>query len=560
MPVAKRIAVYFILLAATMLSIGVVQIHAVKDVEGQVRQALGPVFTDNADMQAFSARLTEQRKALYHLVALAATEASGAKVQAVKTSLLAMTDKLEADVPRLVEIAIDNGLAAEREGLDKLLKKYVSKSRDLIDIIDGDVSTTLAFIGGLERSGSELEQVLNHIEERQGMTLDHVRDQVSQAILLTYLLVAVGVVALGAVVTFVYGFVARRVARPLIMLADVTHRLIGGEVETRVPDALLSRRDELGRLATALRVLVEHDAERRRLQDEQRSKAEAEQVRAGRIGDLTLAFDDGASRSLDDTMSAVQQLRDTAVTMSGVADATREAAAVMATAISTTSDEVASVAHAAEQLSACISEIGDRVAQSSAVARHAVEEAERTDTLVKGLANAADRIGAVVGLISDIAGQTNLLALNATIEAARAGESGKGFAVVAGEVKTLARQTAEATAEIGAQVDAIQTATHDAVSALQAISETILSMRQSSVAIAGAVEQQAQMTQGIVKNVQQATLSTRQANDRVANVLRGATDTKEASQQVNDASGDLTRRSTALNQRIQQFLTQVRTA
>lgn len=560
MPVAKRIAVYFILLAATMLGIGVVQIHAVKDVEGQVHQALGPVFTDNADMQAFSARLTEQRKALYHLVALAATEASGAKVQAVKTGLLAMTDKLEADVPRLVEIAIDNGLAAERESLDKLLKKYVSKSRDLIDIIDGDVSTTLAFIGGLERSGSELEQVLNHIEERQGTTLDHVRDQVSEAILLTYLLVAVGVVALGAVVTFVYGFVARRVARPLIMLADVTHRLIGGEVETRVPDALLSRRDELGRLATALRVLVEHDAERRRLQDEQRSKAEAEQVRAGRIGDLTLAFDDGASRSLDDTMSAVQQLRDTAVTMSGVADATREAAAVMATAISTTSDEVASVAHAAEQLSACISEIGDRVAQSSAVAQHAVEEAERTDTLVKGLANAADRIGAVVGLISDIAGQTNLLALNATIEAARAGESGKGFAVVAGEVKTLARQTAEATAEIGAQVDAIQTATHDAVSALRAISETILSMRQSSVAIAGAVEQQAQMTQGIVQNVQQATLSTRQANDRVAKVLRGATDTKEASQQVNDASGHLTRRSTALSQRIQQFLAQVRTA
>src|SRR6202000_3002410 len=120
------------------------------------------------------------------------------------------------------------------------------------------------------------------------------------------------------------------------------------------------------------------------------------------------------------------------------------------------------------------------------IARIAAADAERASGIVGGLAEATRQIGDVVGLIEDIARQTNLLAPKATTEAARAGEAGKGFAVVANEVKTLANQTARATADITAQIGAVQSATTDAVAAIAGIGKTIADINQAAAAIAAA--------------------------------------------------------------------------
>ncbi|MEQ8756031.1 MAG: GAF domain-containing protein [Coleofasciculus sp. G1-WW12-02] len=87
------------------------------------------------------------------------------------------------------------------------------------------------------------------------------------------------------------------------------------------------------------------------------------------------------------------------------------------------------------------------------------ETVAETSKRLKRLSESTQKVSRVVNLISNFTTQTQLLALNASIEATRAGEYGRGFVVVADEVRSLARQSAEATTEIAQLVQEIQMGT-----------------------------------------------------------------------------------------------------
>jgi methyl-accepting chemotaxis protein PixJ len=91
-----------------------------------------------------------------------------------------------------------------------------------------------------------------------------------------------------------------------------------------------------------------------------------------------------------------------------------------------------------------------------------------TGRKIRALSESSQKISKIVSLIGNFTTQTQLLALNAAIEATRAGEYGRGFTVVADEVRSLARQSADATTEIAALVEEIQAETQAVSQAMEA--------------------------------------------------------------------------------------------
>ncbi len=362
------------------------------------------------------------------------------------------------------------------------------------------------------------------------------------------------IIALG-----VFG-IAIGLVRPVVRLTAAMEAMAGGNLNVEIPGA--NRGDEIGGMAKAVSAIRENAEQKARDEAEAKSRQDqlAAEQRKAEMAKLADAFEGAVGEIVDTVSSAATELEMSANALLATAERSLTLATGVAESSEKASGSVQSVASASEELTASVHEISRQVHTSAQVANQAVDQASKTNNRVSELSNAAARIGDVVELNNTIAGQTNLLALNATIEAARAGEAGRGFAVVASEVKALAEQTARATGEIGQQINGIQAATAESVSAIQEIGGIIRQMSEISSTIASAVEEQGAATQEISGSIQSAAQGTSQVTADISSVQGGARETGAASAQVLSAAQSLAGESNRLKAEVSNFLRSVRAA
>ncbi len=369
--------------------------------------------------------------------------------------------------------------------------------------------------------------------------------------LITMLILALVVVGVGV-------FFSRMITKPISTITGAMEVLSSGDTSIDVPES--KRKDEIGDMAQALEVFKQNRIEADRLAEEQKQEQQTQLERAKSLEMLTTDFEASVSELINALSTASTELDSTAQSMSSVAEETTAQSSAMSQASESTSQNIQTVAAASEELSASIRELSQQVQNTSQAANTATDDVDKASKQIEGLLEASEKIGDVVGLIQDIAEQTNLLALNATIESARAGEAGKGFAVVANEVKSLANETSKATEQISEEVNAVQNEIRGAVEAIKSIETKIRDVNTSANAIAAAIEEQNATTEEISRNTQTSATNMQELNSNVGNVNEAAQTTGGAANDVLTASGELSRQTNSLKEKVAEFLDRVKAA
>jgi methyl-accepting chemotaxis protein len=402
-----------------------------------------------------------------------------------------------------------------------------------------DALAVLGQLEGLQTSGvAELERLL--IERTGGLR----RGQLFE----------VGITAVLSllVVALVVWLTVTQITRPLTALADITRRMAEGDLDVDLP--LVRGADEVGLLVGSVRSFCEALRHGRHLEHEAREAHRIQLDRYEATTALARNFQTAVGGQLAAVAGAADMLRDTATAMSERAERTSGRAGEVQGQAETATQNASLVAAAAEELAASSREIAAQVERSAIATQNVARQAASARALVDELTKVVVGTSEVVDFITGIAGQTNLLALNATIEAARAGDAGKGFAVVAQEVKQLATQTARATGDIAARIEAVRQSAGRAADVIRSVADLVGDVDNSGAAIAAAVSQQGAATDEISRNVQESAQCTGAVSDSLGAVRDDADETRAAAGGLLGSATDLSGKAALLRSEVEEFL------
>ncbi|MDZ4163852.1 MAG: methyl-accepting chemotaxis protein, partial [Smithellaceae bacterium] len=406
----------------------------------------------------------------------------------------------------------------------------------------------------------------------------------------------------------------RTIRKPLLNMADIAGRIAIGDINQKV---LFRSTDEIGSLANSfrgmidyirgiadaaeaisrgdLRVVVKPASEKDVLGNTFTAMTEnLEQIAAAADtvskGDLTVTLTVRSEKDvLGQAFSAmIRNLRQlTMEIQESINVLSSSASEIMATTsqlasssvetatsineTTTTVEEVKQVTAVSTQKAGNVSETAQKTAQFVQGGRKSVEDVinginkikEQMESIglsIMRLSEHSHAIGEIINSVKDIAEQSNLLAVNASIEAAKAGEYGKGFAVVAQEVKSLAEQSKQATAQIRTILADIQKGISAAVMVAEQGSKAVdAGVKQSAVAgeairtLAATINEAATAATQIAASSQQQSLGMDQIVIAMENIKQASSHNVGSTRQVETVAQNLNELGQKLKQLVSRY-------
>lgn len=266
------------------------------------------------------------------------------------------------------------------------------------------------------------------------------------------------------------------------------------------------------------------------------------------------------------TLAAAQILTSTQEQAAGTK---QQAAAVQE--ITTTVEQINLSSKQVAERSRQVAGTADAVAQSGHAGLQAVHDAsvgmeairEQTENVAENIIALSERtqaVGEIIATVNDIAEQSNLVALNAAIEAADARESGRRFSVVANEIKNLADQAKEATAQVRGILEQTQKGINTSVMLTEEALKRVETGRERTNVSEQVIRQMANNIQESVQAFQQIVGATNQQQIGLEQVTQALHEIRQASQQtaattsqLEKAAVELTRLGEQLSKTLEKY-------
>ncbi|MEJ0000258.1 MAG: CHASE3 domain-containing protein [Verrucomicrobiota bacterium] len=472
--------------------------------------------------------------------------------------------------------------SAQRDAIDQLGPLIQQKFEEMRSTLDARRDPGRGFAAAQEivmsNKGKDLmddiRQRVAAIEANENDLLRKRAEENTQNVEQTHTTIVASTLVAAILLALVGFAITRDIAVPLNEISGVAERITRGDLAVTV--TANGRSDEVGALTRSF-ARMSHSL--------QEMAGTAKQIAAGDLrvrvrpqsgddvlGNAFAAMVDNLRQSTTQLSEGVNVLASSASEILASTTQVAAGAAETGTAIAQTTstiEEVKQTAQVSSQKARLVADSAQKVAQVAIGGRKAVDASIEGMRRIQGqmesiaesvvkLSEQSQAIGEIIASVGDLAEQSNLLAVNAAIEAAKAGDQGRGFGVVAQEIKSLADQSKQATAQVRAILGDIQKATTAAVLATEQGSKAVdAGMRQSAEAgesirtLSESITEAAQAATQIAASSQQQLVGTDQVAMAMENIKQASVQNMAGTRQAETAAHNLH----DLGQKLKQLVT-----